>query len=56
MLSWLSSNWATLLIVLVLLGIVAGSILTVLHGRKKGKSSCGCVCGHCPMGGVCRKK
>ena len=54
--SWLSSNWPTLLIVVVLLGIVAGCIATILHGRKTGKSSCGCSCGHCPMGGACHKK
>ena len=56
MIVWLSQNWATLLIVVVLLGVVAGCILTILHGRKKGKSVCGCNCGHCPMGGACRKK
>ena len=56
MFSWFASNWATLLIVLILLGVVAGCILTILHGRKNGKSSCGCNCGHCAMGGVCHKK
>lgn len=56
MLTWLSSHWATLLIVLILLGVVAGSVLTILHGKKTGKPSCGCNCGHCPMGGVCHKK
>ena len=56
MIVWLSQNWATLLIVVVLLGVVAGCILTILHGKKTGKSSCGCNCGHCPMGGACHKK
>ena len=56
MFAWLSSNWATLLIVLVLLGVVAGSVFTILHGKKTGKSSCRCSCGHCPMGSACRKK
>ena len=56
MFSWLASNWATLLIVLALLGVVAGFILTILYGRKTGKSSCGCNCGHCPMSGACHKK
>ena len=54
--SWLSSNWPTLLIVVVLLGVVAGCIFSILRAGKTGKSSCGCNCGHCPMGGACHNK
>ena len=56
MLSWFSSNWPTFLIVVILLAVVAGSVFAILHGRKTGKSSCGCNCGHCPMSGACHKK
>ncbi|MBO6019688.1 MAG: FeoB-associated Cys-rich membrane protein [Clostridia bacterium] len=56
MFAWIASNWATLLIVLALLGVVAGCIFSILHGRKTGKSACGCNCGHCPMSGACHKK
>lgn len=38
---------------LALCAAVAGIIAHLVRNRKKGKSSCGCDCGHCPMGGSC---
>ncbi len=55
MLSWISSNIATILISLVLIAIVAIIIRSIVKDKKKGKSLCGGNCGHCPMGGSCHK-
>ncbi|MEF9988726.1 MAG: FeoB-associated Cys-rich membrane protein [Christensenella sp.] len=53
MLSWISSNIATILITLALIGIVIGIVAVMRKDKKKGKSSCGGFCGHCPMAGKC---
>lgn len=56
MLTWLSSNLATILISLVLIAVVAFIIVVMRRDKKKGKSACGGNCGHCPMGGSCHKQ
>ena len=56
MLSWLSANLATILITLILIGIVVGVILVMCRDKKKGRSTCGAGCNHCPMSGSCHKK
>ena len=56
MLSWLSENLATILISVVLIAIVLGIIMIMRKDKKKGKSTCGGNCGHCPMGGSCHKQ
>lgn len=56
MLTWISENIGTLVICLVLCAIVAGIITVMVRDRKQGKSSCGCGCAHCPMGGSCHKR
>lgn len=53
MLSWLFANIGTILISLVLISIVAAVIIIMRRDKKKGKSTCGGNCGHCPMGGSC---
>lgn len=53
MLVWLSENIGTILISLVLLAVVIGVIAGMRKDKKKGKSACGCNCGHCPMSGSC---
>lgn len=53
MLLWISANIGTILISLALLAIVAAIIMVMRKDKKKGKSSCGGNCGHCPMGGSC---
>ncbi|MBO4927187.1 MAG: FeoB-associated Cys-rich membrane protein [Clostridiales bacterium] len=55
MITWLSENLGTIVISLVLLAIVAGIILSIWRDKKKGKSSCGCNCGHCAMSGTCHQ-
>ncbi len=54
MLSWIGANIGTILVVLALLAVVAGIILVTRRDKKRGKSTCGGNCGHCPMGGSCQ--
>ena len=56
MLAWLSENLAAVIICAALLVGVAAIIVSMVRGRKKGKSSCGCGCTGCPMGGACHSK
>ena len=56
MLSWLMQNLGTILICLALCAVVICIILSMRKDRKKGKSACGCNCGHCPMSGACHKQ
>lgn len=53
MLTWISANIGTIIISLVLLAVVGSIIAVMIKDKKKGKSSCGCSCGSCPMGGSC---
>ena len=55
MLTWLVQNIATILICLVLALIVAAIIGKLVLDKKRGKASCGCHCGSCPMDGSCHK-
>ena len=54
MLAWLSENYATLIVAVLLAAAVGGAVAVMIRNRKKGKSSCGCGCPGCT--GSCRKK
>ena len=56
MLTWLCENAATLVIGGLLLAAVAAIVVKIVRDRKKGKSTCGCGCSSCPMGGACQSK
>lgn len=51
MLTWFMENMATIIISTVLLLAVAAVIVSMVRGKKKGKSSCGCS--SCPVGSCC---
>ncbi|MCI8433791.1 MAG: FeoB-associated Cys-rich membrane protein [Lachnospiraceae bacterium] len=53
MLAWLMENMATIIISAVLVLLVATVIASMVHSKRKGKSSCGCGCGGCPAGSLC---
>ena len=53
MLTWLMENMATLIISFILLFMVAGVVVSMVRGKRKGKSSCGCGCSGCAMNGAC---
>ncbi len=56
MFAWIFENIATIIICIVLFAVVTAIIVSMVRGKKKGKSSCGCGCADCPMSGSCRSK
>ena len=55
-LSFIEGNLATVITLAVIAAIVALIIVGIVRDRKAGKSSCGCSCASCPMGGACHGK
>ena len=53
MLEFIKDNVGTIVISLILIGIFALIIKSMIREKKKGKSSCGCNCAHCAMTGAC---
>ena len=53
MLAWFMENMATIIISAVLVLVVAAIIVSMVRGKRKGKSSCGCGCAGCAMNGAC---
>ena len=53
MISWIADNLGTIIMSLILIAIVAAIIVKMVRDKKRGKSSCGCNCGHCAMSGMC---
>ena len=53
MFTWIMGNMATIIISAVLLLVVAAVIASMVRGKRKGKSSCGCGCAGCAMNGAC---
>lgn len=53
MLSWFYSNLATIIVFLVVALVVGLVIFKMVSDKKKGKSSCSCGCGGCPMKDSC---
>ena len=51
MLTWLMENMATIIISAVLVLMTAAILVSMIRGKRKGKSSCGCGC--CAMNGAC---
>lgn len=56
MADWLISNLSTIIVSVILAAIMGLIIFSMIKNKKKGKSSCGCNCSNCPMGGKCEKK
>lgn len=56
MLEFFFENWGTLLIGIIVALIVVLIIIKLAKDRRKGKSSCGCNCSHCPSSGMCHIK
>lgn len=56
MYTWISENIATIITCMILIAVVAAIIVSMVRGKKKGKSSCGCGCADCPMSGSCHSK
>jgi len=47
---------ATIIISLVIAGLAAAVVVHMVRQRKSGKSSCGCGCEACKLGGKCHER
>jgi len=56
MLDLIIGNFATIVISLLLLAVVAGITSKLVKDWKAGKTSCGSGCSGCPMSGTCHPK
>lgn len=45
---WITANIGTIIVCLVLAAIIGVIVFSMIRGRKKGKSPCGCDCRCCP--------
>lgn len=55
MMNWLSANWATLVVGLLVAAVIAAVILKMIRDKKNHKSFCGCSCSGCPGASYCHK-
>ena len=53
MFAWIKANLLTIGILLVLAAAVFAIVFSLIREKKKGRSSCGGGCAHCPMAGEC---
>lgn len=56
MLGFLAENWGSILIAAIVAAAVGLIVLKLIRNKKKGETSCGCGCGHCPSSGICHKR
>ncbi len=47
MLVWITTNFATILVCLILLAIAALIITHLIRNKRRGKTPCGCDCAAC---------
>jgi len=47
---------ATIMISILIVVLATAVIIHMVKQRKSGKSSCGCDCGSCPLGGKCHER
>ena len=55
MITWITQNIGTLLVILVLAAVVAAVIIKMVRDKRQGRSSCGHNCSHCAMAGTCHQ-
>lgn len=55
MFAWIGNHLLTIGILLVLAAAVFAIVFSLLRDKRKGRSSCGSGCAHCPMSGKCHK-
>jgi len=53
MLNWLASNLVTIIAILVIAGLVALAVFSIVRDKKQGRAGCGHKCSGCPMSGSC---
>lgn len=50
---WLTSDFGTIILSLILAVIVMASIISMVKKKKQGKTLCGCGCANCAIKGYC---
>lgn len=53
MFHWISENTGNIIAMVILAAVVAAIVINLVKQKKRGKSSCGCSCGSCPMKNSC---
>jgi len=53
---WIKENLLTIVILIALAAAVSAIVISLIRDRRKGRSSCGSGCAHCPMAGKCHQK
>ncbi|MDP3448675.1 MAG: FeoB-associated Cys-rich membrane protein [Eubacteriales bacterium] len=56
MMNWLSNNWASLVVGLVVAAVVLAAIVKMIRDKKQNKSTCGCSCSGCAGASSCHNK
>ncbi len=56
MLDFLSQNWGSILVALIVLGLCGLAVWRLRVQKKKGNCGCGGSCGYCPNAGTCHNK
>ena len=56
MFAWIKANLLTIGVILVLAAIVFAIVFSMIRDKRKGRSSCGSGCAHCPMAGKCHQR
>ncbi|MBP5264721.1 MAG: FeoB-associated Cys-rich membrane protein [Lachnospiraceae bacterium] len=51
--TWIMENLGTIVTLLIVMIIMVVIIYSMIRNARQGKSSCGCKCSSCPMGGTC---
>ncbi len=51
--AWILENLSTIIVLIVVVAILSLIVVKMIKDKKQGKSSCGCNCSSCPMGGSC---
>ena len=55
MITWITQNIGTILVILILASAVTAIIIKMVRDKQQGKSSCGHNCAHCAMAGTCHQ-
>ena len=55
MISWITANIGTLVAAAFVTAVIIAACYVLIKDKKKGKSSCGSGCAHCPMAGRCHE-
>lgn len=56
MLEFLSKNWGSITVLILVIGAAVFAIMKMYSNKKQGKTSCGCGCSSCPSASVCHKE